>query len=114
MNNGILINLERLKLYGDKEQYALLLDLYLQGTKIPYKHSNKTYYKYRDRFTFAEIEQAMKLDITSMRHADKLDKMREAFSTLHEKGGMPPYSYSKSEKLWVKTDETAQKGKLQP
>jgi len=106
-NQGILINLERLKLYKDDknkntEQYAILLDLYLQGTKIPYLHNKKTYYKYRDKYSFDEIEKALKFDLTNMRNADKLKKMKETFKQLHEKGNMPLYKYNKIEKVWEK------------
>lgn len=102
IRNGVLVNLERLKLYGDKEQYAILLDLYMQGTKIPYKHGGRTHYAYRNKFSHDEIEKALKLDLTDMRHADKLEKIRETFHLLHNKGKLPPYKYNKIERTWEK------------
>jgi hypothetical protein len=116
IRNGILINLERLKLYGEKEQYAILLDLYLQGTKIEIKKKNKKIYIYRGKFTNEEIEQALKLDITNMRQSDKRLIIKKAFKLIHEKGNMPLYIYDKNKNMWIKTFEIEnnEKGKLQP
>jgi hypothetical protein len=116
IKNGILINLERLKLYGEKEQYAILLDLYLQGTKIEIKKKNKKIYIYREKFTNEEIEQALKLDITNMRQSDKRLIIKKTFELIHEKGNMPLYIYDKNKNMWIKTFEIEnnEKGKLQP
>jgi len=107
--NGILINLERLNIYGSKDQYSVLLDLYLQGTKIPTKRKNQKIYVYREKFTFREIEQTLKLDITNLRHSDKLEVIRDTFNVLHKKGNMPEYKYDNIGEKWLKV-----KGKLQP
>ncbi len=112
INNGILINLERLKLYGEKEQYAILLDLYLQGTKLIIKNKKGTKYIYREKFTNEEIEQALKLDITKMKQWDKRVIIKKAFELLHEKGKLPLYVYDKKKNMWIKTFE--EQGKLQP
>jgi len=118
IRNGILINLERLKLYGEKEQYAILLDLYLQGTKIKIQNKNIKYI-YREKFTNGEIEQALKLDITKMRQSDKRLIIKKAFELLCEKGNLPLYTYNKTKNMWIKTFNNQQvkkndTGKLQP
>ena len=110
--NGILINLKRLNTYGSKDQYSILLDLYLQGTKIPIKIKNQKRYVYREKFTFTEIEQTLKLDMTNMRHSDKLEIMRNTFTTLYNKGNMPEYQYNNIEEKWQK--KAKNEGKLQP
>ena len=66
IKKGILINLERITKYTDKEQYAILLDLYLQGTKIKKEIKGRTFLKYREKYYTKEIEKALKLDLTNM------------------------------------------------
>ena len=109
INNGVLINLERLKLYGEKEQYAILLDLYLQGTKIAIKDKKHTKYIYREKFNNEEIEQALKLDFTKIKNSDKRLIIKKAFELLHEKGNLPLYTYNKTNNMWIKTFEEKEK-----
>ena len=104
IDNGILVNIERLMLYGDKEQYAILLDLYLQGTKkVTYVNKRKIL-KYKERYTNKEIEIALKLDLTKMRSSDKREIIRNAFKLLKEKGNLPEYIYNKNRDTWERTD----------
>ena len=102
VTNGILINLERLKSYGNKEQYPILLDLYLQGTKIITKKRNKTKYIYRAKFSNKEIEQVLKLDLTNNRKCDKKQIIKKTFELLHEKGNMPLYTHDEINDIWIK------------
>jgi hypothetical protein len=105
INNGILVNLERLQSYGKREQYAILLDLYLQGNKIKIENKKRTKYIYREKFTNKEIEQVLKLDLTKMKKSDKKEKIEKTFELLHTKGKLPLYKYSKTDDMWVKTFE---------
>jgi len=104
IDNGILVNLNRLLTYGDKEQYAILLDLYLQGTKKVTRYKNSKRLQYRERYYFSELEKALKLDLTKLEIRKKRQKIKEAFEVLREKGDLPPYAYDKAQNAFIRTD----------
>lgn len=104
IDNGILINLERLLRYGNKEQYAILLDLYLQGTKRVTIYNGKKYLKYKEQYSNNEIEKALKLDITNLEQRNKIRVIKETFDLIHKKGKMPKYILNKTSNIWMRED----------
>ena len=97
---GILVNLERLLHYGTREQYAVLLDLYLQGTKRVKYLNNRKILQYRERYYTSEIEKALKLDLTNLPVFKKIQIIKESFNAIHKKGDMPQYTYNKIDDTW--------------
>lgn len=105
VENGVLINIERLKKYIDDKnigQYAILLDLYLQGTKVKYKKGRKEYYAYRNQFSFDELEKALKLDLTEIPQRNKKMFINQTFKILHQKNDLPLYKYNEIRQVWEK------------
>ncbi len=112
LKSGLLVNMGRVLRYDDREQYAVLLDIYIQSTKV--KHSRKykgypptDFLDYRDRFSLAEIEKVLKLDLINLPKFKKMQIMREAFNKVHEIGGLPKYVFNKNNNMFVKTVEKA-------
>ena len=103
VNGGMLVNLERLTGYESKDQYSILLDLYLQGTKTVGKIKNKKTLRYREKYTNRDIENALKLDCTNLANDKKRKKIAEVFKQLNEKG-LPKYTYEKYADCWYRKD----------
>lgn len=100
---GILINLKRIVEYTDKEQYAILLDLYLQGTKRKKEIKGRQFLQYREKYYTQEIVKALKLDLTNMPMFKIRQVIKNTFKILNEKG-VPLYVYNKIEEAWERTD----------
>ena len=87
LNSGVLINIEKLAMI--KGNYETLLFVYIEATKKKIevqlsKRKKINVYGYRERYSFDEIEKAMKLDLTDLTDYEKLRIMRECFSYLHK------------------------------
>ena len=110
LKSGLLVNMGRILKYNEKEQYAILLDIYIQSTKV--KHSRKykgypptDFLDYRDRFSLTEIEKALKLDLLNLPKYKKMQIIRDAFDKIHKIGKLPKYIYNKGENMFIKVIE---------
>jgi len=103
VNGGMLVNLERLTEYESKDQYSILLDLYLQGTKTVGENKKRKTLQYRERYTNTDIENTLKLDCTNLTADKKRKKIAEAFKKLNLQG-LPIYTYDKYADCWCRTD----------
>jgi hypothetical protein len=102
IKQGIIINIDRILTYNKKEQYTILLDLYLQGTKI--KKDNKYYF--RNYYTNDEIEFALKLDLTDLPVFKKRQIVKNAFENLFKDKNIT-YIYNKHKNMWIKTQKSS-------
>lgn len=100
IEHGLLFNYGRLVHY--KKSYSVLLDAYLQGTKVKEK-GNKNY-SYRKTYKHEDLERILFLNEIKKRQNDKRKIIELAFKELHIRGGLPLYIYWKSQDKWVRED----------
>jgi len=99
IQKGIIINFNRILSYNKKEQYTILLDLYLQGTKNTKKSNG---FSYRNFYKNDEIETALKLDLIDLPRFKKRQIIKKSFENLFKNANIK-YIYNKDEDIWVKT-----------
>ncbi len=110
LKSGLLVNMGRVLKYDDKEQYAILLDIYMQSTKVRHTRKYKGYpttdfLDYRARFSLPEIEHALKLDLLNVPSWKKMQVIRDAFNKVHSIGKLPLYIYNKDTKMFEQVKE---------
>ena len=110
LRTGLLINMGRVLRYDDKEQYAILLDIYIQSTKVKHMRKYKGYpptefLDYRTKFSFSEIEHALKLDLLNVPIWKKMQIVKDAFNKVHEIGKLPLYVYDRETKVFNQVKE---------
>jgi DNA-binding MltR family transcriptional regulator len=103
ITRGIFINLNKILKYNNKEQYTVLLDLYLQGTKV--KRKDGKYYL-KNYYSNPEIEFALKLDLTNLPSYKKRQIIKKSFNNIFKDDEIT-YTYNKEKNIWVKTYKTA-------
>jgi len=103
VKKGIIINLNRILNYNKKEQYTILLDLYLQGTKNIKKGGG---FSYRNFYKNEEIETALKLDLIDLPKFKKRQIIKKSFENLFKNTNIK-YTYNKDEDIWIKTSTTS-------
>ncbi len=94
---GIILNFSRLTRYK-RNNYAILLDSYLQATK-----ENKKGFPYKFSYHNDDLIRILKLnDKTKSKQKEILKK---TFKILTEEGKLPEYKFDRYTKKWMRTDK---------
>jgi len=108
LKQGMLFNYSRLLEYK-KNNYAILLDSYLQGTKTKTRRTRqvskngKYIYEYEYKNTYNEDVLFEKLFSDTIILNKKRFILSKSFKTINKIGKLPLYVFNKIDKKWIKT-----------